>query len=141
MPPQAPAVRHIREGVLERVDAGDSQTLGRLRVGALELHTLEPPWRGNARGLSCIPEGEYRAEMRKSPRYGWRYWLQDTEPRTWVLIHPGNLGSHTRGCILPGLRLGRLNGQQAVLASRAAVGKLEEALDRATWHLTIRSSS
>ena len=115
----------MRTATLKRLESTDAYTLGRLIADGLAVHTLEPPWRDNARGLSCIPPGRYDCERRVSPRYGETYWLRDTDPRQFILIHPGNLARHTRGCILPGQRVGRLEGQRAVLLSRAAVREIE----------------
>jgi len=134
--------------LLRRVETSAEGTVGNLALpdgGALA--TMEPPWRDNRRGLSCLPPGDYPCVWRQSPRYGRCYWLQDTAPRTFVLIHSGNLGgdterglkTHTKGCILPGLRAGRLGGQRAVLASKAAVRRLCEALDGAEFLLRIEA--
>ena len=103
----------------------------------LALFTIEPPWLDNAIGKSCIPPGKYLCRQRKSPRYGWKYWLQNTEPRTFILIHGGNLPKHTQGCILPGKRLGMLNGQRAVLTSKAAVSIIHDYYDREDFLLEI----
>lgn len=56
-----------------------------------------------------------------------------------ILIHAGNDDDDTKGCIIPGLRRGRLGEEHAVLASREAVGILLDRIrsaDRA--FLTIR---
>ena len=111
----------MNEARLIRYELADTYTRGRLCIGNMVLHTMEPPWLNNQIGKSCIPAGEYEAVMRKSPKYGWKYWLQNTDPRTFVLIHGGNLARHTMGCILPGKRKGTLNGKAAVLNSKAAV--------------------
>lgn len=101
------------------------------RPGA-PLWTIEPPWKDNAIGLSCIPPDEYLVEPHVSPRYGECYIVTGTAPRTFILRHGGNVGgdkelgfhTHTLGCILPGMRRGWLTvkgkRQQAVLASKTA---------------------
>lgn len=116
--------------ILARTDTSDQGTLGLLVAGGYVCHTLEPPWRGNAPRISCIPPGTYRARIRQSPRFGLVYHLQDVEGRSWILSHSGNLGgdeakgykTHTEGCILLGGYRGALtvNGkaQRAVLYSR-----------------------
>lgn len=114
-------------------------TLGTLELqGGPLLWTMEPPWKGNAVGKSCIIPMTYRVIPHVSPRYGKCYLVKDTEGRTWILIHPGNVGgdvdlglhTHTLGCILPGLRSGWLTvrgrAQRAVLASRVAFRKIDE---------------
>ena len=124
--------------MLERIECTGEHTLGRLSADGLDVYTLEPPWRGNARGVSCIPPGHYGCERRKSPRYGETYWLTGTEPREFILIHAGNLARHTRGCILPGKRLGRLDGERAVLLSRRAVRDIETCFEREPFALEVR---
>ena len=137
--PRRPSLRRrdLRVG-LERVEAADGHTLGRLRLpGGLRLWTLEPPWRDNRVNESCIPAGRYLCVLRQSPRFGLRYWLQDTDPRSYVLAHAGNLPRHTRGCILPGMRRGWLGGQRAVLNSRRALRILESGMGGRPFWLEI----
>lgn len=131
---EATMSRDTLTATLVRDASTDHGTLGRLVCGAgdLELHTMEPPWRDNARGRSHIPAGEYLLVPHRSPRYGACYLFLETAPRTHVLVHPGNVGgdvdrgwhSHTEACLLPGLRRGWLTvrgkRQRAVLASRTA---------------------
>ncbi len=127
----------MRTATLERLESTDAYTLGRLFADGLLLHTLEPSWRDNARGVSCIPPGRYECERRKSPRYGETYWLLDTDPRQFILIHPGNVVRHTKGCILPGQRVGWLEGQRAVLLSRTAVREIEDYFGHQSFELEI----
>ena len=101
----------MNQANLTRIDSNDICTIGVLEFGENRVYTLEPPWRNNEPCVSCIPVGTYPCIIRKSPKYGWKYWLQNTAPRTYVLIHGGTLVKHTMGCILPGMRRGRLNGQ------------------------------
>lgn len=56
-----------------------------------------------------------------------------------ILIHAGNEDDDTQGCIIPGLSRGELNGEPAVLSSRAATNTVLDLIstfDRA--YLTIR---
>ena len=127
----------MRTATLTRLESTDDYTLGQLIADGLAVHTLEPPWRDNARGVSCIPPGHYECERRKSPRYGETYWLLDTDPRQFILIHPGNVVRHTKGCILPGQRVGWLEGQRAVLLSRPAVREIEDYFGHQSFELEI----
>ena len=127
-------------------------TLGRLRAadGSIDLHTMEPPWRDNARGRSCIPVGDYDVVPHVSPRYGRCYLIAGTAPRTHILVHAGNVGgdveggwhTHTLGCVLPGLRRGWLTvrgqRQRAVLASRTATRHLMQWAGGEPWRLEVR---
>lgn len=127
----------MNEATLTRFEQTDEYTLGLLEFGDVELFTLELPWKNNEISVSCVPEGEYPCILRQSPKYGWKYWLQNTAPRSFVLIHGGNLVRHTQGCILPGKRQGVLHGEVAVLNSRAAVSELHAYFDNEPFDLVI----
>lgn len=124
---------------LHRVEARGDRTLGRLAVygaeGALRFDgwALEPPWKENRRGVSCIPCGLYSLAWRTSGKYGRHLIVQATSPRELILIHSGNYPRHTRGCILPGMRKADLDGdgQPDVASSRAALRRVLAAVPEA----------
>lgn len=88
--------------------------------------TLELPWKNNANNISCIPEGEYIAEVHNSPNFGKCLWLKEVEDRSEILIHPANYVHQLRGCIALGnTRLEIDNdGQLDVSQSRKTVNQL-----------------
>ena len=115
----------------------DHGTLGVLAARGLDpLNVMEPPWRDNRRNRSCIPRGRYEVVPHLSPRFGRCLLVTGVPARSHILIHAGNFGgdrelgwhTHTLGCLLPGMRRGRLavdgRVQEAVLASRTALRKL-----------------
>jgi hypothetical protein len=113
-----------------RMKRGDQGTEGSVIIqGEFYCYSFELPWRDNQSSISCIPPGKYKCEMRKSPRFGWRYWVKDVPNRSFILIHGGNwagdvnLGykSHVNGCILFGRQMGYLQGQRAILNSQLQV--------------------
>lgn len=123
----------MRRALLQRERTGDQGTLGVLVARELPpVHIMEPPWRDNARNRSCIPAGLYEVLPHLSPRFRRCLIVADVPGRTHILFHAGNVGgdkergwhTHTAGCLLPGLRRGRLRVkgrmQEAVLASRTA---------------------
>ena len=130
---------------LFRTSSDDEGTGGVIVFGDEYLHTIEPPWRDNRRGLSCIPAGDYDVSMRNSPRYGPCYEVKNVTNRTHILLHNGNwagdesLGfkSHSDGCIILGSSAGRLSDQKAVLASRRARRKFEETMNFEPFKLEI----
>lgn len=67
-------------------------------------HTLELPWRHNQSYVSNIPAGKYAAFIKYKPgkRDWWRVQLKDTNPRTGIQIHMGNVPSDIEGCVLVG---------------------------------------
>ena len=111
-------------------------TVGRLSAAALRLHVMEPPWLDNRPNRSCIPAGLYTVLPHRSPRFGRCLLVSDVHERSHILVHAGNVGgdvecgyhTHTLGCLLPGMRRGRLDvkgrTQRAVLASRPALRHL-----------------
>lgn len=119
-------------------------TLGVLMLeNGASFATLEPPWRLNMKGRSCIPLGSYRLERVPSPlvrrltanamRHAWH--VVGVDNRSSILIHPGNFPGDTQGCILPGDRHAILKGQLAVLNSKVAFDAIMSALDPAEPHL------
>ena len=139
----------IRRAALLREETGVHGTLGVLSAGDLRLHVMEPPWRENRRNRSSIPEGLYEVHPHLSPRFGHCLAVAAVPGRSHILIHAGNLGSdvdlgfhsHTLGCLLPGLRRGRLTVgervQKAVLASRTGLRHLMAWADGRPFRLAI----
>ena len=125
-----------RRAILTRDETSDHGTCGVLVAGDLALQVMEPPDRGNRPNRSCIPPGLYKVRPHVSPRYGRTLIVTEVPDRTHILIHAGNVGgdrelgyhTHTLGCLLPGLRRGKLKVrgrmQRAVLSSRTAVRHL-----------------
>ncbi len=121
-----------------RREVGDAQgVLGVLTFGDETLWTMELPWRENRRNVSRIPDGKFEVCPRVSPRFGPCLAVHGVEGRSHILFHSGNLAgdvtkgwlSHSKGCILPGMRCGTLTldghpPQRAVLGSRTAMRRL-----------------
>ena len=88
---------------LIRLRSGEDFIGGVLVVrGEVVAQTLELPWLGNRRRVSCIPCGEYVMERIESPKFGEVYEIQGVENRSEILIHKGNNVDDTSGCILVG---------------------------------------
>jgi hypothetical protein len=138
-------------------------TLGTLYLGTLKLATLEEPWIQNPLGPggqrrdglkkeSCVPDGTYRLEPHNTPKHPecWALvnpdlgvWHQSPPParpygRCAILIHSGNTTMDIEGCLLVGLRHGRIEGTPAVLESRAALAQLRSRLGTSVHTLEIR---
>lgn len=77
-------------------------TIGRLSFDGFKCFTLELPWRENARGVSCIPGGEYIARKRRSPSNGDVLEFEGVPNRSYIQLHAGNYTRQVRGCILVG---------------------------------------
>ena len=87
-------------------------------------YTLELPWRGNARNVSCIPEGSYAAHKSLSTKFGHCIRLNHVPDRDAILVHAGNTLSDTHGCILVGLDI----NPSGLVHSKLALSRLLETL-------------
>jgi hypothetical protein len=66
------------------------------------FHTIELPWKDNAHGVSCIPEGRYELAKRYSPKFKQHVQVMNVEGRDLILIHPANDAlKELKGCIAP----------------------------------------
>ena len=127
----------MRRALLQRERAGDQGTLGALVAPGLALVTMEPPWRDNRRNRSCIPAGAYEVLPHISPRFGRCLTVAAVHRRSHILFHAGNLGgdteqgwhTHTAGCVLPGLRRGRITARGRAQAAVAGLAHRLSALD------------
>lgn len=106
---------------LERFAYTQMGVFGRLTYPGGWCYTLEEVWRDNVKGNSCIPIGMYRVQLGKFGKDSvTRYEVQGVPGRTYILIHPGNTVDDVEGCIVPGTKLGTVNGLWAVVESRNA---------------------
>ena len=90
--------------------------------------TLELPNRGNAKGISCIPEGIYtvsRLESSNAFKYA-HYHVQGVPNREGIKIHVGNYTRQIEGCILPGDTITDIDGDGTldVTDSRATLTRM-----------------
>lgn len=115
--------------------------------------TVEPPWKNNQAGVSCVPEGTYELIPHESPRFGRCYALSAPElgvtifgksQRTHILFHVANLASQLEGCIAPGECFGVLYDKRtdanewAVMSSGIAFDRLMAYLNNEPAQLVIR---
>lgn len=144
-----------------------SVTLGRLSCGSLTLATLEEPWIANPFGPggqrrrdgvtaeSCVPDGAYELRPHNTPKHpnAWAIvntalgvWHQSVPPglpygRSAILIHSGNTTRDIEGCVLVGMRHGRIDANDAVLESRAALEQLRGKLGTSAHSIVIRPTA
>lgn len=86
--------------------------------------TLELPWKDNAKGVSCIPAGQYICRRRFSPKHNCDvFGIEGVPGRSDIEIHIGNRPADTEGCVLVGSRFGAVRGDYGVLNSREAFGR------------------
>ena len=119
---------------LVRYCYGPDCVLGLLKIGEanqqMTLWTVERPWQGNAKFLSCIPDGEYGLIAFDSKDHPGCWCLTPVPGRTGILIHPGNTVDDVQGCIAPGQRQEGMK----VWNSVAAMRMINFVLDRNEQH-------
>lgn len=128
----------MKKLTLKRINSSSECVLGVLELDDKEVcKTLELPWCDNQKGISCIPDGEYKLSPYPSSRFGEVYIVNDVPNRTGILIHTGNTASDIEGCILVGDSYGKLNGKKAVLNSKQTFKVLKELLGNEEYMLNI----
>ena len=94
----------------------------------LICHTLELPWQGNERRISCIPEGFYNVIKQKASNtrpYDF-FRITNVQGRSGILIHKITYVKDLLGCIGVGMELKDLNrdGTVDMIRSGEALSKL-----------------
>lgn len=136
------------DAILTRKDIGDQGVFGvfDIRSGP-RFFSGELPDRENAPGISCIPEGIYKVIWTWSPRFKrMMYLVEGVEGRAGIRAHSANLmgdaslgyKAQLNGCIALGERLGKIEGQKALLVSAPAIRKFESFMGGKTFSLEIR---
>lgn len=123
---------------IQRTETSSEGTFGKLFIDDKFLcYTGElPRYAGNPeieneRRTDCIPAGNYRVEIKQSPKFGRVYEVKGVPNRSAILIHKGNFcgdkkkgfKSDVEGCILLGGAMAKLEGQKVVAQSRIAFDK------------------
>lgn len=112
------------EVILERVGESGEETYGVLKIGGRpRFVTCEDLWRGNGRGVSCIPVGRYICVEHDSPKFGFTYLIRDVPGRSHILFHAGNNHVDTQGCVLVGSSFASELGTSGIVNSRVAFAK------------------
>lgn len=106
-----------------------------------ELMFLELPWRDNEIGKSCIPEGQYIIDRDHTGNHRWyKFRNEETDPRTFIEIHPASLLRHLEGCLAPcfDIKGGERTSQPVAVRSPEACELLLKCFDEDSWVLNIR---
>ncbi len=136
----------MQHATLIRLSESEQGTIGLWLLDGKPLCVnIELPWRDNRPTFSRIPAGRYRATWVKTVRHGMAYLLHGVPGRSAILVHSGNVAgdrekgmiSHSYGCLLPGMTVGVVHGQKAVLNSATAVRLHADALKREPFTLDI----
>lgn len=105
---------------IERFCYADSGVFGKLILpSGQHLFTVERPWLNNARGISCIPEGQYLCVPRYYNRGGYKaVEITNVDNRSHILFHVANRPKDIMGCVGVGTKLGSIGGDWAILNSK-----------------------
>lgn len=135
------------DAILTRLPSTDQGTFGTFVLeDGTTFHSLELPWRDNHRGVSCIPVGIYYCHWIDSPKHGECYQVMSVPDRDMIEIHSANWAgdaskgfiSQLQGCIALGISIGVLDGQMAILKSKAAIAAFEDKQNKKDFQLIIR---
>lgn len=111
----------------------------RATIGILQFSDLRhDPFYILENSILIIPAGTYQVAPYTSPTHPNVYQLKDVPGRTYILIHPGNFASDTKGCLILGISAGRLGDQLAVLDSQVGMVKFRNAIGAQEFELQIR---
>ena len=108
-----------------------------------ELMFLELPWRDNEIGKSCIPEGQYIIDRDHTGKHRWyKFRNEETDPRTYIEMHPASLLRHLEGCLAPCFEIkgGERTSEPVAVRSSEACSLLLEWFGEDSWVLNIRSA-
>lgn len=146
----------MRTVVIMREPSTDAGTFGTLTVDhGKSFFSGELPDRGNKRGLSCVRAGSFLCKWLLSPTHGWCYHVINVPGRSEIEIHSCNfLGDKMLvnpktgekykcdmlGCIGLGKKIRVLDGQRALIESRAAIEEFNADLNREDFQLVIHDA-
>lgn len=97
-----------------------------------ECNTIELPWVNNQKNCSCIPEGNYRLDVRTSKKHGQHIILRKVPDRSYILFHPANNAlKELKGCIAPVTTLtGPGTGTESKRACQSLFNKIIPAIQK-----------
>jgi len=140
----------MRTAALTREASTDEGTFGTLVTDTGKTFISgELPDRGNEHGTSCIPADTYICKWIDSPKHGECYQVTAVPGRDMIEMHSANFMGDTLkgklsqllGCIALGKSKGMLEGQMAVLASKAAIAEFEAEMGQEDFRLTIQEGA
>lgn len=124
---------------IKRITYTKHGTFGVMLIDGFPMFvTLEEPDNNNAKGISCIPTGEYKVIPHDSPKFPNTYHVTGVKGRDAILIHSGNTIQDTEGCILVGTSYSTLGQLPSIAGSKDALNKFRSIAKRDNFTLTIK---
>ncbi len=132
---------------ISRLESTDEGTFGRLTFNDFNCFTGELPWKDNRPNISCIPKGMYKCVWSYSNHFKRKmYEITSVPRRAGIRMHAANLmgdkskglGCQLDGCISLGSKLGRIDGQKALLLSRPMIRQFEQLMNGREFLLEIK---
>ena len=133
----------LKSAYLIRDEVSEECIRGILYAEGEIFHVLERPWLNNLSNKSCICAGTYNVDFlprSRSGKYRNVFWLRSVPDRSGILIHNGNIVSHSKGCLIIGKRRGKLGGHRAVLNSKTALHEFVELMEQESFSINILGS-
>lgn len=142
--------------ILKRYGSTPLGTFGKLEAGGKEFATLERPWMGNRRFVSCVPLGKYELLWRETTTpvpmvyrgYTWYLYnegvgfVDELEKHRYnCCIHIGNTTTDVSGCIAIGVDYGTVRSRWGVIHSRTAMELLYSVIGPGDTSLEIVANS
>jgi hypothetical protein len=128
----------MKTAELIRLQTGEQGTFGVLLINReVFCMTLEPPDRQNKVDISCIPAGQYIVKPHLSPTLGEVYYIQNVIDRMFIYFHRGKYLKDTKGCILIGKYIERVDDAFVLRHPRDTFDMLQEVVGE-PFHLTIK---
>lgn len=110
---------------LVRDDQNKVRTLGLFMIGENTIcQTLELPYRGNLKNVSCIVTGVFAFVFKFSEKHKRNLWHIVAPGRSEIEVHVGNTVKDTLGCVL----CGTSRDGDAVSDSRVALDAFHDAM-------------
>lgn len=132
----------MREFHLIRISHLKDETLGVFLDNDLPFClTLERPWLGNRRNISCIPGDSYICKRVMSPKFGNTFAVDSVRGRSHILFHKGNISEDTHGCIILGEEFNSMSGKNMLRSSGVAFAEfLHRTMDINIFKLIVRNT-
>lgn len=132
---------------IERLDSTDEGTFGRFTFHDFVCFSGELLWSDNEPSISSIPPGRYVCIWSYSAKFKRQMFeITNVPGRAGIRIHAANFMGDDRkgfkkqlnGCVALGEKLGRMDGQKALLISKPAIRQFESLMNGKSFTLEIK---